>query len=561
MRPVWLQHREKIGLLIFFALLGGMGIWLCPDYGVALDAKIHQMNGDAAFKAYTTGKFTTDQLPPNHANHHGPAFQVLLRLINNFLGNQTIEQIFYIRHLVTFFFFLWGMYWFYWVSKFFLGSSGWAFLALLMVVSYPRIFAHAFFNSTDIPFLAMICTSLAAILAYRRQPDRLRTLIMAVAIGVTMSIKILGGLMLMILLFFLGEYFVFNKQRIGTHHLPRPQLFKQVIGFTGVLLGTMLLLYPHLWGNPFYAFFAALSSSAITGYQVPWSYDLSWLMRTLPMGVLGGICLFALFETKQLLSIDFSLKKQANPVPLFSFTGFSAYVLFIWAVIPFALVIIFDANLYNGWRHHYFTYPALVIIGLTGWKNWITRSKIICSPAKKKLVWVILLGFTLAPIHANIRLHPFQNVYFNAWGLASLKKESSLELDYSGNSYYAAMRFLLDHAQQQRIRIVARDFPAQMSYGLLNKQEQERLHLTVISDYSFEQDLKTFSKMAVGSDAPSQLFTDEEMTQRVLKNHRATMAAHFMLVTYKPWEEIPRFPLYHVIKAGDIPILGIYRIQ
>ena len=145
-----------VGLL--FAAVGGAA---AGDYGLGADAYT-QRNIASNNIYYAAGDH--DALLGDHHSYvdrfYGLAFELPLLLAERVLGLQERHDIFLMRHLLTHLFFIAG--------GFCCGLLAWrmfnnrwlALLAMLLFLLHPRLYAHSFFNSKDIPFVAIFVIAL-----------------------------------------------------------------------------------------------------------------------------------------------------------------------------------------------------------------------------------------------------------------------------------------------------------------------------------------------------------------------------------------------------------------
>ena len=115
------------------------------------------------------------------------------------------------------------------------------------------------------------------------------------------------------------------------------------------------------------------------------------------------------------------------------------------------VVVLMRASIYDGWRHLYFVYPALLLLAARGVQLvWQWRQRGVGRP----LALVGLVVFGLATAHTAwrmVRMHPFQNLYFSF--LSAPAAERLFERDYWGLSYRRGLEWLLAHQSQGPLRI------------------------------------------------------------------------------------------------------------
>jgi hypothetical protein len=121
------------------------------------------------------------------------------------------------------------------------------------------------------------------------------------------------------------------------------------------------------------------------------------------------------------------------------------FILFVF-LIPFLAAILLSKSLLNGWRHLYFIYPFVIFISMIGLK-WIFDKK-------ENLKYLIMIPICLSLIGTSLDIyknHPFQMTYFNL--LAGKDIQDKFELDYWGVSNKAAIKFILNNDNREKINI------------------------------------------------------------------------------------------------------------
>ena len=166
------RHAWALGILMLALLLG---VVAADDYGVWGDTYTQIAIGEANLR-HLAGESGLNLLRPPTDRLYGPVFEVLLRLAQRilhpeeghglgFYDNIAIESVavVFIRHLLTHLLFLASGFAGYLLAWRMFGNRWLALFALLLFLLHPRIYAHSFFNSKDVPFLAMfmICLWLA----------------------------------------------------------------------------------------------------------------------------------------------------------------------------------------------------------------------------------------------------------------------------------------------------------------------------------------------------------------------------------------------------------------
>jgi hypothetical protein len=348
-----------------------------------------------------------------------------------------------------------------------------AIVGYLMLLLSPRIWAHSFFNTKDMPFLGtMILVFLAVHMAFQKR-SYLWFLLLGFISGYALSIRILGIVPIGLITFFLVVDIISAVKTKGDVRRQVGFLFS----FWAVMLATAMAFWPILWGNPFANFinvYKAFSHFRWQSYlmfdgkltyslELPWNYLPYWMWISIPeLWVLLGIAGF----------IAIAVKGITNPLKFITDTperNFTLYIVVL--VVPIASVIFMKAVVYDDWRHVYFVYPSLVLLGL-----WVLN-KLVETKAKNIVLFVCGVQVVVTSV-TMVRLHPFEQVYFNRF--VSHEPEylrKNFDYEYWGPSYMNALEYLLEHDTSSHIRVFQSISPTYHAYMMLQPHQQERIHL------------------------------------------------------------------------------------
>ncbi|HRO43837.1 MAG TPA: hypothetical protein PL009_13455 [Flavipsychrobacter sp.] len=159
-----------------------------------------------------------------------------------------------------------------------------------------------------------------------------------------------------------------------------------------------------------------------------------------------------------------------KPLEFFYNTPHRHIVLYLYlAIAPLTMVIALGSIVYDDWRHLYFIYPALVMLGLYG----VTKLK---NKGLSRIVLVLIFMQSGVAAYQLIKLHPFQIVYFNS--LVSHDEEAlrhNYEMDYWGTGYKQALEYLIANAPEQEIKIVRGKPPLIFNVDILQVQDRPRI--------------------------------------------------------------------------------------
>ena len=150
--PFWAQA------LAVCALFAIVGVAALDDYGIGADEHIQREIAGANVEYIATG--SADDLYYRDYRYYGVVFEMPLLLAECALRLQDTRHIYLARHLLTHLLFIAGGFACGMLAYRMLGNGWIALLAMLLFLLHPRLYAHSFFNSKDIPFAAMLIISL-----------------------------------------------------------------------------------------------------------------------------------------------------------------------------------------------------------------------------------------------------------------------------------------------------------------------------------------------------------------------------------------------------------------
>ena len=366
-------------------------------------------------------------------------------------------------------------------NSFYLALSGTAIL-----YTTPRIFAHSFYNSKDIIFLSMFIISIYFFCKFFKNKTLYNTIYLGLSLALLTSVRSLGFYFLIILSLFMLVELLDKKVRARNVIKLFLYLFSSYFLF-------LYIFWPFLWESPLENFLYALNSFSDYDWRgqvfyfgkfyeansLPWHYIPVWILGTISIPFSFLIIISILFLlirfAKRVLNID-SLGKRTT---IWN-SRIELTLLFnlLLVLSPVILIILKNSTLYNGWRHLFFILPSLTILCL----GLIYYAKIIL---KKNKFLVICANFLLLSIFLNnfinlIKLHPYQNVYFNFflekeanknfdidyWGLSnkdaldriSLKSEANTKVAVLGLANLEMSRKMLEKNKKNKIIIVGENF-------------------------------------------------------------------------------------------------------
>lgn len=436
------------------------------EYGLTWDDNSQHKTGIISYEYVFSG---SQDLLEYKERDYGVAFELPLVIIEKVLDLRDSRSIFLMRHLVTHFFFLVSAFFCFLIIDFLYENKFLSTIGFLLVVLHPRLYAHSFFNTKDIPFMSMflICFYVNAVAFSKKQAKYF--ILLGVCVGLLINLRIMGVVLFCLIPFFLMIDALDEKNyKIN---------IKLGFIFICTALATLYITWPFLWLNPIENFIFSFKNMAsfrwaslilfngqfIKAEEVNWNYIPVWFSITTPIfyiitGGLGFVLLVFQFIKKP--SIFLSNSKERNNL-----------FFLICFLSPVVSVIAMRSVLYDGWRHLYFIYPSFVLLSVYGLsflykKN--TKKIFVIAPF---IVFIFIASFM-------IKNHPFQHVYFNEFvdtkSPEHLRKQ--FELDYWGTSYKQALEYILKHDNSPSINVAAQHSVALTNKDILTSKERERIN-------------------------------------------------------------------------------------
>ena len=445
-----MTKRHALALVLLFCYTV-VGLTIYNDYGISWDEPLQRDYGEKVFNYVFNND---DEIRKHPSRYHGPVFQILLVGIERITGAEDLvyEQ----RHFLTFLFSILGLWCFYKLLLTLRFSRYWAAIGMGFLMVSPRIFAHSFFNCKDAVFMYMFIISMYAIVRFLGKPSVSRTILLALLIGFAIDIRILGSFVPIILV-------LLWLMRIWGY----PPFFKQTIGkmvtMAIVSFVIMLAFWPTLWINPIAEIGNALTKMGDYPWDnpvlfegefakpksLPWYYLPKWMIITTPIFI-SAFSVLGLFSW----SLD-----QRNPL-------WKKVIPLVW-LLPFLVILYTGATVYDGWRHVFFLYPALLIFALSGvemlFGSWQKLPSLKWAP----------IGLMLFPLMSIVKMHPHQQVYFNPLVMTDAWK--NYEMEYWGLSYKEALEFLCEYKPEGPLKLSVANAPGFYNQFTLDKKDQLRI--------------------------------------------------------------------------------------
>jgi len=475
---------------IFFGALIVLGCFLVGDYGVSIDEPTDHYNGAVS------GKYVAEVLLPTFGQHdstvtqirslashnnndHGVVFELPVAGLGRLFTHKQSARYYLLRHLLIFLVFVLGTWALYRLSWLRFNSQVAGILTAALLVLSPRMFGEAFFNGKDIVFLACFTLAMYTLARLLQQPTFGRALLHGAATAIAIAMRLPA---LILVFFTVGSFAVLALYPGPTDSVARRR-------YPGILTVYLLLTalgvvgcWPYLWEAPLTRF--ALAYRSLSHYswpfttlylgqfhlatQLPWHYIPVWLLVTTPLPYVLAAIVGLISSLWQLLS-----SRGHN---LSSLVGRLDLLLIGWLLCPVLSVIVLKSTLYDGWRHLYFVYPALLLLAVRGL---MLIRQALKRPSVRWLAAGLLVLFSFETLRTTgrmVRLHPYEHLYFNH--LSAPIVEQQFERDYWGLAFRQGLEWVLAHDPAASIT-VSSDVQ-DMLYAntlLLSSAEQARLRL------------------------------------------------------------------------------------
>lgn len=466
---------QNIFTTMVFAVFIIIAFSIAGDYGVPWDDHLQQKVGEQNYSLIYEGNIGIYSSPDQF---YGSAYELPLYFIQSFFSSYSTKI--YVRHLITNLFFIFSLFFFYKLIFRFLKSYWLAILGVVFIYITPRIFAHSFFNTKDIPFMAAFIISVFTMHYLLLKPDNIkRVLIHAFTSAIIIDIRIVG-ILIPALTIFLVLFQNFAIKRQGN-------IVKQLLIYsitTGILI---FAFWPALWHHPFifirsilrmsqfpWNYYNLLAGDQILATNIPFYYIPLWISVSVPIFISLIYLLGVLIA-----SVNF-IKTYDNKLNI---NNLLLLVLILLPIDLWILFVILSSTFYDGWRHLYFMYPLIIIGGLYTiqcFYNYFNKKLI------KVFIVILLLVFISKNVIVNINLHPYQQVYFNT--LVDKSDNAVLynwEMDYWGLSYKEGFDKVLKLDSSNHIKVKVSNESAYDNYKLSQEIDNRIILVDSILDADY----------------------------------------------------------------------------
>ena len=492
------------------ALFAIAGVAILDDYGVTWDEVDQRLiasdNADyiLGVSEYDVG---ANQEPPRlHNRYYGLVIEMPLLLAERALGLQDSRHIYLARHLLTHLLFITGGFAVGMLAYRMVGSRWVALLAMLMFLLHPRLYAHSFFNSKDVPFAVMLAIALYLTHRAFRRDTLGAFLLCGVGVGLSINLRVFALMLLPMILAMRG----LDMWQAGRGE--RKRILFTSAAFLAAALATLYIIHPYYWENPLriIGIIPVLSQHPNIGASlfmgetypsdaVPWNFLPVWFLITAPpvalaLGALGATAVCWQAITRPLAALrDREIRFRL--------------MLLGCIALPAAAAIILQSNTHNDWRHMYFVWTPFCLLaavglnaiasgGLGEWARGAVAARlpgwVRGGAARRTLAYGIAGAGLITTATAMATLHPYEHLYFNA--LVDTKTPGAPANRYDMDYWFLAQRQSLEHLLSRYPDDTLRVWPEQYTILILPKDDRERIVVTDVRDADFYLNPRLYRK-------------------------------------------------------------------
>ena len=457
-------------LLAGFALFAAVGAWIMDDYGVVFDEVMKQNLAEQTAAYVLAGDRA---MLSNWIRSDGVVFELGQQVVARLLGLEDSRDVYLSYHMTSHLLFLFAGVACAILSYRITGSRAAACVALLLFVLHPRLYAHSFFNSKDVPFLSLFMISLLSIHRAFSKDTLGAFALCGACVALAFNVRVMAFVLVLGVLAMRGLDLRFAASRKTRKHV-----LATTAVFLAMAAATTYGTWPRLWAEPVSGMFAAFrwllktfGATILFDGEIVWMDDLprryipTWLgMTTPPFTLLLGLAGTAVALRRLARGRRDALRNTPLRFECLCLTA-------SWGAV--AALVAGGANLYNGWRPLYFLFApfsALAALGLAASLAMVRRRAVRRAMGGLALAAAGSTGIAMAEIH------PYQNVYFN--GLVDRETPERLrrqyDLDYWATSYQEALAYMLKRHPSTTVHVHSFDDAALISNRLLLPAEDRK---------------------------------------------------------------------------------------
>ena len=449
-------------IFLFFCFYFLIGANIYKDYGISIDEPFQRSSGfywyiwildnffnDSSNLEYLRNTFNEMEWTQGSLGllgglhlEYGVIFDLFAAFVENKFNIRSSQDAFYLKHLLNFSIFYISSIFFFFLIKNRFNNNLLAFIGVVFYITSPRIFAESFYNCKDIIFMSFMVSSIFFGLKVLKNYKVKNIILFSLFSALATSVRSMGIFSIFLVLVFI----IFETLEEKNASIKKLKFVLVTLSFYFFFT---YLFWPYLWPDPINNFIIALKLYANYGWggsifylgdyvkanNLPWHYSFVWIGVSTPiiyslLFVIGSYKILFSFFT----NLDKLWKNLNEKLDLFILACF---------IGPIFAVIILNSTLYNGWRHLYFIYPALIYISIFG-LNYFLSFKL--NKFYKSGIFIIIFLSIFVNIFNIVKLHPFQNIYFNF--LVEKKANTLFVADYWGLGNAHSIIKILDNIDE-----------------------------------------------------------------------------------------------------------------
>lgn len=470
---------RKLVLCLFYFLSIIIVLTTYKDYGIHIEEKFHRLNGlywlnyiSSIFDFSLIQEITKNKIKDisdytlssvTHYNKYGVLFDVPTALIEILFKINDVKEVYYLKHLLSFFLFLFSSLVFYLILQKRFNNFIFSFTGLILYVTTPRILGDSFLYK-DVLFLSFFSFAFYFLIKSINELNYKNLLIFAVFSSLCLNLRPFA--------IFIPFFFTFIITLKSFNLKNFKENSKKIIFYFFCYFFSLYIFWPYLWADPlnnFVEMFLSVKANLvdvkilyngnfISNRMVPDFYTLKWIFISTPVLQSTFFLLGYLFCFFRIIRRFLGIKENTIHHDLWRGDKEQIdFTFFIFLSLFYFFIILFNAPLYNGWRLLYFLNIFLIYFSINflfNLKSFFKRKKI------DNFIILLILLLISFNIYGVIKTHPYQSLYYNS--LISEKTKSNYEGDYHGLSMKHFFEELIKRDNRQLIKVaVASHTPVQ----------------------------------------------------------------------------------------------------
>lgn len=438
------------GALLAIGLFLVAGLSALDNYGVTWDESLHR---DVWLETARYIQGEDAALPSHKHKFYGTAFQAPLGLAERAFGLEDERGVYLSRHLLTRLFFLTGGLFAYLLALRLLRNRLLALMAAAVFLLHPRLYAHSFFNSSDLPFAAAFMAALYLTHRAFKRGGISDFVLLGAAVGALVNLRAMG-LILAASIPAMRALDLVAAQ--GSDERKRALATSAAFALAFALAFYALL--PYLWESPidrlvrWWTLFSnhphvprELFRGALhQAVNLPVEYLPVWFSITSPpfallLGAVGAGGALA-------GGVMAPLRALRNTRLRFALMLTAAFAL------PVLALMIWRFNAYDGWRHWQFLWAPFALLAVFGLRQ---LASALGRPRLRTAVYASAGAGLAATALSMALIHPNEHVYFNLFvdRATPERLRTQYEMDYWGHPIRQALEWALDQSPSGLVKV------------------------------------------------------------------------------------------------------------